>query len=56
MQGKVEMAKKRLFISDVHLGAGRYSDESKGSENHKYEWDWLSEDETKNFESFIKFL
>ena len=50
------MAKKRLFISDVHLGAGRYSDESKSSETHKYEWDWLSEDETKNFESFIKFL
>ena len=50
------MAKKRLFISDVHLGAGRYSDESKNSQIHKYEWDWLSEDETDNFESFIKFL
>jgi UDP-2,3-diacylglucosamine pyrophosphatase LpxH len=50
------MAKKRLFISDVHLGAGRYSDESKSSETHKYEWDWLSENETKNFESFIRFL
>ena len=50
------MAKKRLFISDVHLGAGRYSDESKNSEIHKYEWDWLSEEETNNFERFIKFL
>ena len=50
------MAKKRLFISDVHLGAGRYSDESKNSKIHQYEWDWLSEDETHNFESFIKYL
>ena len=50
------MAKKRLFISDVHLGAGRYSDESKSREIHKFEWDWLSEEETNNFERFIKFL
>ncbi|MCP4576594.1 MAG: hypothetical protein GY846_09960 [Deltaproteobacteria bacterium] len=50
------MAQKRLFISDVHLGAGRYSDESKGSDRHPHEWDWLSEGETENFKSFIKFL
>jgi len=50
------MGQKKLFISDVHLGAGRFSDESKDNEKYKYDWDRLSEEETKNFEEFIKYL
>ncbi|MFC1869056.1 metallophosphoesterase [Thermodesulfobacteriota bacterium] len=50
------MGEKRLFISDVHLGAGRFGDESHDRRKYPYDWDWLSEDETDNFESFIKCL
>ncbi|HLC15555.1 MAG TPA: metallophosphoesterase [Thermodesulfovibrionia bacterium] len=48
--------KKILFISDVHLGAGRFSDKSKEKEKYQYDWDRLSEKETKNFEEFLKYL
>ncbi len=47
---------KKLFISDVHLGAGRYSEKSKNTEKYKYDWDWLSMQETENFMKFIRFL
>ncbi len=47
---------KILFISDVHLGAGRYSDESQDTDRYPYDWDRLSLDETRNFMNFIRFL
>jgi UDP-2,3-diacylglucosamine pyrophosphatase LpxH len=46
----------KLFISDVHLGAGRYSQESKNTDKYPYDWDWLSLAETENFMNFIRFL
>jgi UDP-2,3-diacylglucosamine pyrophosphatase LpxH len=52
---EVKMAIK-LFISDVHLGAGRYSEESKNTTRYPYDWDWLSLDETENFMNFIRFV
>jgi len=50
------MGEKRLFISDVHLGAGRFSEESRNTDKYPYDWDWLSIKETENFMNFIKFL
>ena len=50
------MAKKRIFISDVHLGAGRFSDESQDTQRYPFEWDWLSQVETENFELFLRYL
>jgi len=50
------MGKKKLFISDVHLGAGRFSEESQNTEKYPYDWDWLSTGETENFLNFITFL
>lgn len=50
------MGKKRLFISDVHLGAGRFSEESRDTNKYPYDWDWLSIEETENFVNFIKYL
>jgi UDP-2,3-diacylglucosamine pyrophosphatase LpxH len=47
---------KLLFISDVHLGAGRFSDESRNIDKYPYDWDRLSLDETYNFIDFIRFL
>lgn len=46
----------KLFISDVHLGAGRFSQESKNLDKYPYDWDWLSLEETENFMNFIRFL
>lgn len=46
----------RLFISDVHVGAGRYSEESRDKGTYPYDWDWLSAAETENFTSFVRFL
>lgn len=48
--------KKTLFISDVHLGAGRFSDESQDKDIYPYDWDRLSLEETENFVNFITFL
>ncbi|MBN2528547.1 MAG: metallophosphoesterase [Deltaproteobacteria bacterium] len=45
------MAQKRIFISDVHLGAGKFA-----SSHYKNDWDWLSVDETQNFVSFLNHL
>lgn len=50
------MREKRIFISDVHLGAGRFSEESRDKNKYPYDWDWLSIEETKNFMNFLKFL
>lgn len=50
------MAKKHIFISDVHLGAGRFSPESQDREIYPNDWDWLSAEETANFEQFLRFL
>ena len=50
------MGEKKLFISDVHLGAGRFSKESQDTVKYPYDWDWLSIEETENFMNFIKFL
>ncbi|MDJ0762163.1 MAG: metallophosphoesterase [Myxococcota bacterium] len=47
------MAKKRIFISDVHLGAGRPADTPS---KYKYDWDWLDSKETQNFCNFLNFL
>ncbi|MBW2589600.1 MAG: metallophosphoesterase [Deltaproteobacteria bacterium] len=44
---------KKLFISDVHLGAGRFGVKKV---DYPYEWDWLSAKETKNFVAFLNFL
>lgn len=46
----------KLFISDVHLGAGRFSEESKDTRKYPHDWDWLSLKETENFMNFIRFL
>ncbi len=47
---------KKLFISDVHVGAGRFSDESKDTTKYPYDWDRLSLEETKNFIDFIRYV
>lgn len=47
---------KKIFISDVHLGAGRFSEESRNKERYPYDWDRLSLEETENFMNFIRFL
>jgi len=47
------MKGKKLFISDVHIGAGRFGVKK---DDYPYEWDWLSENETKNFVGFLNFL
>lgn len=47
---------KKLFISDVHLGAGKFSKDSQEMEKYPYDWDWLSLEETENFVNFIQFL
>ncbi len=50
------MGKKKIFISDVHLGAGRYSPESKDQSKYQYDWDRLDLNETINFQNFINYL
>ncbi len=50
------MGQKKLFISDVHLGAGKFSEESHNNQQYKYDWDRLSKAETINFEEFLKYL
>ena len=47
------MGKKRIFISDVHIGAGRFGD---NSDSYQYDWDWLSDEETENFSKFLYFI
>ena len=47
---------RKLFISDVHIGAGRFSPESQDKDKYQYDWDWLSLQETENFMNFIRFL
>jgi len=47
------MGRKRLFISDVHVGAGRFGVKKT---DYPYEWDWLSLKETVNFVSFLNFV
>ena len=32
------MAKKRIFISDVHLGSGRFSTESQNAQSYPHDW------------------
>ena len=44
---------KKLFISDVHIGAGRFGVKKADC---PYEWDWLSEKETENFVAFLDYL
>lgn len=46
-------SRKRLFVSDVHIGAGRQQIDEKTC---PYAWDWLSEDEKLNFISFLDHL
>ncbi len=47
---------KKIFISDVHLGAGRFSEESQDKNKYPCDWDRLSSEETDNFVNFIRFL
>jgi UDP-2,3-diacylglucosamine pyrophosphatase LpxH len=47
---------KKIFISDVHLGAGRFGEEKKKDKRYPYDWDWLSNEETENFVNFIRYL
>ncbi len=44
------LEKKRIYISDVHMGAGR-----KPVKKHFY-YDWLGADEARVFADFLKFL
>lgn len=50
------MVAKTIFLSDVHVGAKRYSDESKDKGRYAYDWDWLTEAQSQNFISFLEFL
>lgn len=45
------MANKRIFISDVHMGAGRAKDEG-----YNYEYDWLAKKEADNLASFLNYI
>jgi len=45
-----------VFISDVHLGAGRFSQESQNKDKYPFDWDWLSEGETEIFLNFLTYL
>jgi UDP-2,3-diacylglucosamine pyrophosphatase LpxH len=47
------MSNRRLFISDVHIGAGRLD---VPTTTHPYDWDWLTEPERENFVRFLDFL
>jgi UDP-2,3-diacylglucosamine pyrophosphatase LpxH len=48
------MGNRRIFISDVHIGAGRFGNVSR--QKYKYDWDWLSVRETDNFVRFLSYL
>lgn len=43
------MENKRIYVSDIHMGAGR----SLHSDNV---YDWLGEEEANNFAAFIAYL
>lgn len=45
------MCSKRLFVSDVHIGAGTFK-----ATGYDHAWDWLSPKEKENFVSFLNFL
>lgn len=42
---------KRIFLSDVHMGAKK-----KPQNGGTYDYDWLSRDDTKNLVDFLKYL
>ena len=47
------MGRKKIFISDVHVGGGKQGDLE---QKYTYAWDWLTDDETVNFKNFLYFL
>lgn len=47
------MSGRKIFISDVHIGAGRFGVKKAA---YPHEWDWLSDKETQNFVKFLEFL
>lgn len=44
---------KRLFLSDVHIGAGR---EGVDRSTYPHDWYWLSDDEQQSFVAFVNHL
>jgi UDP-2,3-diacylglucosamine pyrophosphatase LpxH len=44
------LEKKRIYISDVHMGAGRKP------KKNRHSYDWLGPDEAKVFADFLKYL
>lgn len=47
------MGRKKIFISDVHVGGGKQGDLK---QKYTYSWDWLTDEETVNFKNFLSFL
>ncbi|MBN2716500.1 MAG: metallophosphoesterase [Deltaproteobacteria bacterium] len=50
------MSTTKIFISDVHIGAGRYCSESQDKSKYPHDWDWLSKGEKENFIRFLDYL
>ncbi len=58
MPKKSSVRTKRIYISDVHMSAGKESTgkKTKGKNKYSHDWIWLGPKEANKFVSFLKYL